>query len=110
MTQHDDFPPELTAQLSALPEGRPADFKCAICGHVATNKWNDSPRDYERPPICMRCEHHAGYMWNGRTKLRTMPKGGTYHDKRQALRIGALADAISDEATQQTWSDQYDAA
>lgn len=94
-----DLPPELLAQLIAVPENAPEDFSCVICGHVATNQWNYSPRDYERPPICKSCENIIGYSWTGAARTRTKPTGGTFRDRREAIRIAAIADAIADEAT-----------
>ena len=105
-----DLPPEVLSQLSAMPEEAPADFECAVCGHVASNRWNYSPRNYERPPVCRSCETVSGYSWTGQAKHRTMPSGGTYRDRREAMRIGALADAISDEAKRQQWSKHHAAA
>lgn len=101
------LPSELLEQLVALPEKPPEDFSCAICGQVATNRWNHSPRDYERPPICKSCENITGYSWNGGVKYRTKPTGGTHRDRREAIRIGAIADAISQEANRQKWSAEY---
>ena len=103
----DYLPPELLSQLSYMPEEAPADFACAICGQHISNRWNYSPRDYERPPICHSCENISGYDWAGRPKLRTFPKGGTHRDRRQVMRIGALADAIAHEATHQQWSERH---
>jgi hypothetical protein len=97
------LPAELLAQLSCLPEEPAADFQCAICERVASNRFNYSPRDYERPPICKSCESVSGYSWNGGARQRTKPKGGTFRDRREALRIDALADAIAHEACRQNW-------
>ena len=99
-----DLPPEVLSQLAALPEEAPDDFACAVCGSIASNRWNYSPREFERPPICKSCENIVGYAWHGGVKCRTKPSGGTHHDKRQALRIAALADAIAAEASEQQWS------
>lgn len=88
-----------------MPEAE--DFVCAICQQVATNRYNWRPRDYERPPVCKSCETISGYSWNGSARHRTKPSGGTFRDQREAMRIGALADAISAEAHQQHWSRQY---
>ena len=93
------LPPEVIAQLSVMPEDKPEDFTCAICGNAASNKWNWSPKDYERPPICKQCETVTGYAWHGAARHRTKPRGGSSHDRRNAMRIGALADAIAKEAT-----------
>jgi hypothetical protein len=102
-----DLPPELIAQLSALPENAPDDFTCAVCKRAATNRWNYSPRDFERPPVCKSCEAIKGYNHTG-ARYRTKPSGGTFRDRRNAIRIDALADALSDEAAKQNWSIHYD--
>jgi hypothetical protein len=101
------LPQTLLAELSCLPEEPAPDFTCAICQHVVTNRWNYSPRDYERPPICKSCESVTGYSWNGGTTHRTKPSGGSFRDRREALRIGALADAIASEATRQAWRTKH---
>ena len=104
------LPPEVLAQLSCIPEEAAADFTCAICQREVTNRWNYSPRDYERPPVCKSCETVSGYSWTGAVKFRTMPTGGSFRDRREALRIGALADALADEANRQKWSTRHAAA
>lgn len=102
-----ELPAELLAELSCLPEERPEDFTCTICEHVASNRWNYSARDYERPPICKSCESVTGYSWTGAMRHRTKPTGGTARDKREALRIAALADALAHEATRQQWEAKH---
>lgn len=101
------LPPELLAQLSCLPEEPPRDFTCTICQRVASNRWNFSPKDYQRPPICISCERVSGYGWAGSFRHRTKPTGGNFRDRRECLRIGALADAIAEEANRQTWSTNH---
>ena len=105
--QGDCLPPELLAQLVAIPEDPPEDFSCSICERVASNRWKHSPRDFERPPICKSCENVTGYSWNGGARHRTKPAGGSHRDRRNAIRIDALADAIAHEATRQKWSPRY---
>lgn len=102
-----DLPPEVLSQLSALPEEAPEDFICVICGREASNRFHWSARHYERPPVCKSCETFTGYGWAGRARQRTSPSGGTFRDRREALRIGALADAIAEEATRQQWSKRH---
>jgi len=101
------LPPELLAQLSCLPEEPPADFTCVICEREATNRWNYSPRDFERPPVCKSCETVTGYAWTGQSRHRTKPTGGTHRDKHEALRIDALADAIAEAATRRQWENKH---
>lgn len=102
-----DLPPELLEQLSCLPEEAPADFTCVICRREATNRWHWRPREYERPPVCTSCETFTGYSWTGAARKRTSPTGGTFRDRREALRIGALADALAEEANRQTWENRH---
>ena len=98
------LPPELLAQLSAMPEQAPEDFTCVICRNTASNRWRHSPKEYERPPICRGCEVSKGYSWNGGLRQRVAPSGGSFRDRRNALRIAALADEIDYECQRQTWS------
>ncbi len=102
-----DLPPHVLAQLSCIPEERPSDFECVVCRTVASNRWNHSPKDYERPPICKHCERVTGYTWTGQVRNRTLPTGGTFRDRREAGRIAALADAIAIEAQQQEWRKKH---
>ncbi|HEV7340826.1 MAG TPA: hypothetical protein VGN68_04270 [Sphingopyxis sp.] len=88
-------------------EDPPADFTCAICEREASNRFHWSPRDYERPPVCKSCESLTGYSWTGAARRRTAPTGGTARDKRDAMRIGALADAIGQLAARQQWEVQH---
>lgn len=99
-----DLPPELLAQLSALPEQAPEDFTCVICQCRASNRWRMSPKEYERPPICRVCERSNGRSWNGGLRQRTTPSGGSFRDRSNALRIAALADEIDHECRRQIWS------
>lgn len=103
----DSLPPELLDQLSCLPEEPPVDFACAICLRDVSNRWNYSPRDFERAPVCRSCESITGYAWSGGARHRTKPTGGTHRDKHEALRIDALADAIGQEAYYQQWSNLH---
>lgn len=97
-----DLPPELIAQLSVVPELVPTDFTCAICQREATNCWNWSPKDYERAPVCKSCERgHTG--WPFRRGVQP-PKHGSFRDRREAVRIFALADALHDEAARMDWN------
>ena len=105
-----DLPAELLAQLSCLPEEAPSDFVCAICERGASNRFNYSPRDYERPPICKSCENVNGYSWTGSARFRTKPSGGSFRDRREAVRIDALADAIAHEANRMKWNKEHASA
>ena len=88
-------------------EAPPPDFECAICGRQCSNRWNYSPRNFERPPVCNACENISGFSWTGAPKQRVRPTGGTHHDRRNAIRIAALADAIGQEAAHQEWSNRH---
>lgn len=93
-----EFPAKLLEQLSCLPEEPPPPFTCSICAQAKDNRWHHSPKDFERPPVCQSCETVSGYRWNGGCYHRTPPRCGHHRDKRNVLRIGALADAIAHEA------------
>lgn len=103
----DDLPPFVLLQLTVIPEEPPEPFVCAICNHTTHNAYRYSPREFERPPICRGCETCRGYSWNGRVMSRTKPTGGSHHDRRNAIRIDALADALGAEVNRQNWSKKH---
>lgn len=98
MKMPSDLPAELLSELSYAPEEKPEPFVCAICSREASNRWNWSPRDYERPPICKGCE--ACYRVQ-------RPRGGSFRDRREAMRLYAIAEALATEATQIEWRTKY---
>lgn len=100
----DELPPFLLAQLTEIPEEPPQPFVCAVCNCAVNNDYCYSPREFERPPICLSCETCKGFSWNGRSMSRTKPSGGSHRDRRNAIRIAALADALAEEANRQKWS------
>lgn len=102
-----DLPPEVLEQLSCIPEDAPEDFTCVICNKLASNRFNWSPRDFERPPICRVCETISGYSWTGAARHYAKPTGGTFRDRREAMRINALAEALATAATRQEWSRKH---
>ena len=94
------FPPELVAQLRSMPE---PDFDCVVCGHTVKCAWNPRGKDRQIPPICNSCERINGYAWHGRARHRTGATRGFWMDRRNAMRIDALADALAQEANHQQW-------
>lgn len=80
------------------------DFVCAICEGLVVRRWNHVGPNWQTPPICRTCETVKGWSWNGRSMLRTPPIGGSHMDKRNVLRIGALADALAETAQRMKWN------
>ena len=81
----------------------PADFTCAICGfQPRISSW--STRDPEFGPICKVCERVSGYDWASRARYRTKPSGGSFMDRRNAVRLLALADELAATANRIKWS------
>ena len=100
----DDLPPEIVRELRSWSE---PDFICAICQKAVDCRWNPRGSGRQIPPICNICERVSGYDWNGRPRYRTNLKGGTFMDRRNATRILALADELSQAAKRIEWSKQY---
>lgn len=82
-----------------------ATFTCAICGKKPSI-W-PCDRDPEIAPICKECERVSGYDWAGRARYRTKPTGGSFMDRRNAVRILALADELAQTAKRIKWSPIY---
>lgn len=87
-------------------DGKPADFTCAICQKAASNRWNWSAKDYERPPICKCCER-GRTGWPHSRRNAQPPSHGQFRDRREAMRLFAVADALAEEAARTTWSKAY---
>lgn len=96
-----DLPAEVIAQLSCIPA---EDFVCAICQRNVDRRWNPKDANEEFPPICRNCETLSHYGPYGQPRHRTRPTAGSFRDRRMALRIGALADALVELAANQKWS------
>lgn len=78
-------------------------FVCAVCEQEINCRWNSRGQDRQVPPVCRNCEVVSGYGWNGATRFRGKPKGGSFMDRRNALRILALAEALESTARQIDW-------
>lgn len=95
MLDTSDLPEFVLAQLSIRPG---ADFVCAICQHNIEMRWNPKGPRANIPPLCWSCENESGYDWAGRARNRSKPSGGNFLDRRKAVQILALAEAIEQQA------------
>ena len=79
------------------------DFCCVVCERNVNTRWNHVGRDEELAPVCRWCEreHTAGVG---------SPAAGSFRDRRNTMRIYALADALHTAAMRITWSAEYAAA
>ena len=101
MSALDDIPLSVRAQLRSWTE---PNFTCAICLQVIDCKWNRRGASRQIPPICCVCERVSGYDWAGRPRYRSKPTGGSHMDRRNAIRILALADELAQAAQRIEWS------
>mgnify|MGYP001758574395 FL=1 len=79
------------------------DFCCVICERKVNTRWCSVGRDEEVPPVCRYCERQYA---EGVGK----PAAGSFRDRRNAMRIYALAEALHTAAMRIQWSTQYAAA
>lgn len=79
----------------------PADFICIACECNVDRRWWQ-PRDRTRslPPICSYCEHHY-------TTGIGKPTHGSFMDRRNAMRIAALAECLRGTAAAKEWGSRY---
>lgn len=75
-------------------------FRCAICEREARDYPNRNGRERHLSPVCRVCE----WRWTERTRK---PLGGAFMDRRKAMQIAALAEALHSAAMQIQWSAQY---
>lgn len=77
-------------------------FICAICEQTVDMRWNSyrQGRDTILPPICNGCEGQY-------TDRIGKPKHGALRDRREAIRICALAEALIGNAYSLKWSQRY---
>ena len=77
------------------------DFECVTCERWVDRRWW-SARDGRRviPPMCAYCE--AGYA-----KGVGQPKFGSFMDRRNALRVAALSEALHGTASSIEWRTKY---
>lgn len=75
-------------------------FQCAICNREVRDWPNRSGRDKHLNPLCRGCEHR----YSERTGR---PRHGAMLDRRKAMQLLALADALHGEAASQKWNRQH---
>lgn len=77
-------------------------FVCAICERMQDDPYASVRRGPDRaiPPICRYCEGDF-------TRGKGRPHGGSFRDRREVMRIFALAEALLRAATTKQWSKQY---
>lgn len=84
----------------ALPTNDHEDFTCAICQRRIEMRWNFGRSDAILPPICLSCERLY-------TEGVRAPSAGAFRDRRNAVRILALAEAINSEVGRQQWEARH---
>lgn len=79
------------------------DFCCVICERQVNTRWSSVGPTEELPPVCRYCE---------KTYAEGVGKAtaGSFRDRRNAIRIYALAEALHTTAMQIHWSTKYAAA
>ncbi len=79
----------------------PPPFVCVVCEQTVDRRWW-SKRDRMRslPPICTSCE-----QWH--TMGVGQPKFGSFMDRRNTMRISALASALAGKAGSIEWGAKY---
>jgi hypothetical protein len=79
----------------------PENFICVACEREVDRRWW-SARDRRRnlPPICSYCESR----YTGRA---SEPKNGTFMDRRNAVRIAALAECLLGTAGCKEWEQRH---
>lgn len=78
-------------------------FRCAICDRDIRDYPGRNGRDRHLKPICLSCEHR----WTERVGK---PAGGSFMDRRKAMQIVALVEALHSSAASIKWSSSYDYA
>ena len=76
------------------------DFCCAICERKVSTRFCSVGRDEELAPVCRWCERDYA---EGTGK----PTVGSFRDRRNAIRIYVLAEALHTAAMRIQWSTQY---
>lgn len=74
-------------------------FVCAICERDVRDHPDRNPRDAHLPPICKGCERHY-------PDVRRLPQGAMM-DRRMALRLSAIANALNGAANVMEWEARY---
>lgn len=79
------------------------DFCCVVCLRNVDTRWNYVGRDEEVAPVCRWCERDYS---EGMGK----PAAGSFRDRRNAVRIYVLAEALHTAAMRIQWSNRHAAA
>lgn len=80
-------------------------FTCIACQREIKPMCWTTMRDRDVPPICYRCEvEHSTVSIFPRPRTIGKPKGGTHMDRRQAIRLFAIASALEQTALQMKWN------
>ena len=76
-------------------------FVCVACEREVDRRWwNPSDRNRSLPPICYGCERRY-------TEGTGKPRHGSFMDRRNALRIAALAECLLGSAGAKQWIAQH---
>lgn len=75
-------------------------FFCAICQRQICLRWNPRGRGSEIAPICRYCEGEY-------TRGVGAPTHGSFRDRREVMRLGALAEALRSLATRKEWERRH---
>ena len=73
-------------------------FTCAICERPVRMWGMNHGRDEQIAPVCRYCEKHYGSR---------APQAGAFRDRRKAVQISALAEALSSRARIMQWEGRY---
>jgi hypothetical protein len=73
-------------------------FTCAICKRDVRVRDSYGGRYKQLAPICTLCERDFG---------GPEPLAGSFRDRRRAVQISALSQALHDRAAQKEWSKRY---
>jgi|GEM_PF-2082213 len=80
-------------------------FICIACKRKVEPVTWTTMRDRDVPPICYRCEvEHTTVSVFPSARFVGKPMGGTHMDRRQAMRLYAMADALETTARQMKWN------
>lgn len=72
-----------------MSEEQQVAFDCAICGRHVDFRWPGAKQSWHIDPLCRYCET----TWGPRQKPH-----GSFKDRRMAVQISALANALESEA------------
>lgn len=72
-------------------------FRCAICEHDVLDCPNRNGRDRHLDPLCLRCER----VWAERVGK---PSDGAFMDRRKAMHVIALSNALHNTASLKQWN------